>query len=86
MQLLVLDNNFVFYKLQDTGNFDFCKILTINLAKYSTVKQLVSQLKPFETIAMTDRTLTANKKVVNIFSGNIYELWSEYGEDIAGQC
>ena len=81
VQMLVLDSNCVFYKLQETsiGNFD--KMLTLNLAKYSPVKQLVNEMEPFETISMTERTLTSKKKVINIFSGNCYDIVEDYGEE-----
>ena len=86
VQLLVLDSNCVFYKVQETsiGNFD--KILTLNLAKYSPVTQLVSKMEPFETISMTERTLTSKKKVISIFSGNCYDILEDYGEYTAGSC
>ena len=80
-QFLVLDSNCVYYKVQENSTGTFDKILTLNLAKYSQVKQLVNQLVPFETISMTDRTLTSKQKVVNIFSGNCYDIFEEDDKD-----
>ena len=77
IQFLVLDCNCVYYKVQQTSTGTFDKILTLNLAKFSSVKQLVNQLVPFETICMTERTLTSKQKVVNIFSGNCYDIFEE---------
>ena len=84
--MLVLDSNCVYYKVQETSAGIFDKILTLNLAKYPPVKQLVEKMEPFETISMTERTLTSKKKVINIFSGNCYDLLDKYGEDLAGPC
>ena len=86
IQFLVLDCNCVYYKVQQTSTGTFDKILSLNLAKFSPVKQLVSQLVPFETICMTERTLTSKQKVINIFSGNCYDILEEYDEEAAGPC
>ena len=87
----MLDCNCVYYKVQETSPGNFDKILTLNLANYSPVKQLVNQLEPFEPISMTERTLTIKKKVINIFSGNCYDLSEgydllDYSDAVTSSC
>ena len=74
VQLILLDKNYVFYKVQQTweGKFDIIK--KIDLSRHETVKLLVDQLKPYDVISISDRTIISKDKLININSGRQFGL------------
>ena len=74
VQLILLDKNYVFYRVQQTweGKFDIIK--KIDLSRHVAVKLLVDQLKPYDMISISDRTIISKDKFININSGREFGL------------
>ena len=74
VQLLVLDKNYVFYKLQANAEKNFDILETKVLNRVESVQRLVDNLKPFEDISITERTLSYRDKTICIDSGRSYDI------------
>lgn len=84
VELFVLDKDYHMHRVKQTRDTKFEKIENIDLSRHSFVKNLVTELKPFEPISMSDRTITYRGNFVNLNSGRDYNLMEHANQ--SGRC
>ena len=83
----MLDKDYVIHRVKQTSEKKFEKVESIDLSRHKFVKSLVDDLKPFEPISISDRTITRGGSFVNFNSGKHYSLLDpfEFNHDV-GNC
>ena len=75
-ELFVLDSNLMLQRLREqNGTFD--PVWSRNLGQNQNLAQLTASLRPFETVLLSDRTVSCRDKVVCIRNATEFNSFSE---------
>ena len=71
-ELLVLDKSFNYYRVQESEAPEFTVLWLQKIKNTDWLEQLYKEIKPFESLSFTDRTITFRDKSFGIRSGESY--------------